>query len=190
MHCWLLLDVIGIGRNARQGEGVPGSAAAARNFLEADRSQADEHYLAEGTTVARRRTAGPEGPVLELEALTGDAYAAWVAGLDPDSGEPRGRLRANAAGVRFVEVVVNGPSPGHQPPNFTTTSPSHTGPRKAALQSRSSAGSASTQPGETDPLSEVVVIRPAADQPPHSCAQRPPNPGRFHAAVHFPNTNQ
>ena len=59
--------------------------------------------------MARRLTAGREGPVLELEALTGDAYEAWVAGLDPDSAEPRGRLRADAAGVRFVEVVVNGP---------------------------------------------------------------------------------
>ena len=85
--------------------------------------------------MARRLTAGPDGPVLELEALTGDAYEAWVAGPDPDSGEPRGRLRADAGAVRFVEVVVNGPK-----------SPSRTGPRKTALQSRSSAGSASTQP--------------------------------------------
>ena len=65
-----------------------GSAAAARNYLEADRSRADDYYLAEGTGVARRLAAGPEGPVLELEALTGDAYEAWVAGLDPDSAEP------------------------------------------------------------------------------------------------------
>ena len=65
-----------------------GSAAAARNYLEADRSRADYYYLAEGTGVARRLAAGPEGPVLELEALTGDAYEAWVAGLDPDSAEP------------------------------------------------------------------------------------------------------
>ncbi len=86
-----------------------GSAAAARYYLEADRSRADDYYLAQGTGVARRLSAGPEGPVLGPEALTGDAYEAWVAGLDPDSGEPRGRLRADAAGVRFVEVVVNGP---------------------------------------------------------------------------------
>ena len=38
--------------------------------------------------MARRLAAGPEGPVLELEALTGDAYEAWVADLDPDSAEP------------------------------------------------------------------------------------------------------
>ena len=86
-----------------------GAAAAARNYLDADRSRADDYYLAEGTGVARRFTAGPGGPVLELAALTGDGYESWVAGLDPDSGEPRGRLRTDAAGVRFVEVIVNGP---------------------------------------------------------------------------------
>ena len=32
-----------------------------------------------------------------------------MAGRDPDTGEPRGRLRADARAVRFVEVVVNGP---------------------------------------------------------------------------------
>jgi hypothetical protein len=51
----------------------------------------------------------PDGCVLELACLSGDGYEAWVAGLDPESGEPRGRLRADAGAVRFVEVVVNGP---------------------------------------------------------------------------------
>ncbi len=64
------------------------AAAAARNYLEVDRSRADDYYLAEGTGVARRLAAGPEGPVLELAALTGDACEAWVPGLDPDSAEP------------------------------------------------------------------------------------------------------
>jgi exodeoxyribonuclease V alpha subunit len=86
-----------------------GSAAAARNYLDADRSRADDYYLAEGTGVARRFTAGPDGPVVELAASTGDGYESWVAGLDPDTGQPRGRLRSDAAGVRFVEVIVNGP---------------------------------------------------------------------------------
>ena len=86
-----------------------GSAAAARNYLDADRSRADDYYLAEGTGIARRFTAGPDRPVVELAALTGDGYEAWVAGLDPDTGQPRGRLRTDAAGVRFVEVIVNGP---------------------------------------------------------------------------------
>ncbi len=36
-------------------------------------------------------------------------YEGWVAGLDPATREPRGRLRQDAKAVRFVEVVVNGP---------------------------------------------------------------------------------
>ena len=128
-------------------------------------------------------------PVLELEALTGDAYEAWMAGLDPDSAEPARRLRADAAGVRFVEVVINGPKSWSAAELHDDVAVAY-GPRKAALQDRSSAGLASTQPRETDPLSEVVVIRPAADQPPHSCAHRPPNPRRFSCRRAFPNTTQ
>jgi exodeoxyribonuclease V alpha subunit len=64
-----------------------GAPAAARNYLEADRSRADDYYLAEGTGVARRFRAGPDAPVAELTSLAGDGYEAWVAGLDPDTGE-------------------------------------------------------------------------------------------------------
>ena len=86
-----------------------GTAAAARNYLDADRSRADDYYLTEGTGIARRFVTRPDGPVVELASLTGDGYEAWVAGLDPETGQPRGRLRADASAVRFVEVVVNGP---------------------------------------------------------------------------------
>jgi exodeoxyribonuclease V alpha subunit len=51
----------------------------------------------------------PDGRVVELASLTGEGYEAWVAGLDPETGQPRGRLRADASAVRFVEIVVNGP---------------------------------------------------------------------------------
>jgi exodeoxyribonuclease V alpha subunit len=83
--------------------------AAARNYLEADRSRADDYYLAEDTGIARRFSAGPDAPVIELATLSGDGYEAWVAGLDPDTGEARGRLRTDRRAVRFVEVTVNGP---------------------------------------------------------------------------------
>jgi exodeoxyribonuclease V alpha subunit len=85
-----------------------GSPAAARAYLEADRGRADDYYLAEGTGLARRFTARA-GRVAERAHLTGDTYETWVAGQDPDTGEPRGRLRTDARAVRFVEVVVNGP---------------------------------------------------------------------------------
>ncbi len=85
-----------------------GSPTAARNYVEADRSRADDYYLAEGTGVADRYVAS-EGRVQASGTLDGDAYESWVAGHDPDTGAPKGRLRTDPQGVRFVEVVVNGP---------------------------------------------------------------------------------
>jgi exodeoxyribonuclease V alpha subunit len=85
-----------------------GSPAAARAYLEADRGRADDYYLAEGAGFARRFAAAG-GRVRELAALAGDGYEAWVAGRDPSTWEPRGRLRCDGRAVRFVEVVVNGP---------------------------------------------------------------------------------
>ncbi len=86
-----------------------GAAAAARHYVEAGHSRVDDYYLAEGTGLAERFTASPDGGVTHVGSLDGDAYEAWVAGLDPDTGVPRGRLRTDANAVRFVEVVVNGP---------------------------------------------------------------------------------
>ena len=85
-----------------------GPPAAARAYLEAERGRADDHYLAEGTGLARRFTA-TAGRVEERAPLTGETYESWVAGRDPDTGAPRGRLRTDERAVRFVEVVVNGP---------------------------------------------------------------------------------
>src|SRR3954451_24420798 len=85
-----------------------GAPAAARHNVEAGRGRADDYYLTEGTGIARRYTA-VGGRVQELSPLAGDGYEAWVAGLDPDTGMARGRLRTDARAVRFVEVVVTGP---------------------------------------------------------------------------------
>src|SRR3982751_4707998 len=85
-----------------------GPPAAARHYVEADRGRADDYYLAEGAGIACRYTASG-GRVQESAPLAGDGYEAWVTGLDPDTGEPRGRLRTDDRAVRFVEVVVNGP---------------------------------------------------------------------------------
>src|SRR3954465_7730916 len=85
-----------------------GTPAAARSYLEADRSRADDYYLTEGSGLARRYTAsGGRGE--GLPRLARDPCGAWVAGRAPDGGEPRGRLRTDDQAVRFVEVVVNGP---------------------------------------------------------------------------------
>ncbi|MHB8300068.1 MAG: MobF family relaxase [Dermatophilaceae bacterium] len=85
-----------------------GSPSAARSYVEAGRARADDYYLAEGTGIAGRYIASPEG-VRAGGTLTGDGYEAWVGGCDPDTGAPKGRVRTDAAAVRFVEVVVNGP---------------------------------------------------------------------------------
>src|SRR3712207_3396758 len=85
-----------------------GAPAAARHYVVAGRGRADDYYLTEGTGIARRYTA-TGGRVTELAPLTGDGYEKWVAGLDPQTGTARGRLRTDDRAVRFVEVVVNGP---------------------------------------------------------------------------------
>lgn len=89
-----------------------GCAKAARNYVEADRSRADDYYLAEGSGVAERfvATHSPTGAVDVAASgdLDGDGYERWVAGYDTN-GVPKGRLRTDEKGLRFVEVVVNGP---------------------------------------------------------------------------------
>lgn len=86
-----------------------GAASAARTYVEADRSRADDYYLGEGTGLARRFCASPQGDVAELDTLDGDGYERWVAGRDPATGTPRGRRRDDPNAVRFVEIAVNEP---------------------------------------------------------------------------------
>ncbi|MDQ3095012.1 MAG: AAA family ATPase [Actinomycetota bacterium] len=105
-----------------------GSAAAARTYVEADRSRVDDYYLADGTGLATRYVAGPitweereggthpghEGEraasaVRSAGTLDGPAYEQWVAGYDIETGAAKGRLRTDDRALRFVEVVVNGP---------------------------------------------------------------------------------
>lgn len=94
-----------------------GCAAAARSYVEADRSRVDDYYLAEGTGVAERYVAttlpavGGRSvfAVQHGGTLDGDAYERWVAGYDVLTGAARGRLRDDARALRFVEVVINGP---------------------------------------------------------------------------------
>ena len=91
-----------------------GAAAAARHYVESDRSRADDYYLAEGSGVAMRFVAGPnpdtDSVLLDRrEDMDGDTYEQWVAGFEVDAGAAKGRLRKDDQAVRFVEVTVNGP---------------------------------------------------------------------------------
>ena len=85
-----------------------GAAKAARAYVERDRSRADDYYLGEGTGVAVRLTATPDG-VESAGAMDGETYEQWVAGIDLDAGRKKGRVRDDANALRFVEVTVNGP---------------------------------------------------------------------------------
>lgn len=91
-----------------------GAAAAARHYVEADRSRADDYYLAEGSGIAMRMIGGLDklGQRVRVERradMDGETYEKWVAGLEIETGIPKGRLRQDEQAVRFVEVTVNGP---------------------------------------------------------------------------------
>lgn len=101
--CWTWLVVHGGVKVYR------GAASAARAYVETDRSRVDDYYLAEGSGLARRLGASPGDGVSDLGMLDGDDYEHWVAGHDPVTGQPRGRLRQDGHAVRFVEITVNGP---------------------------------------------------------------------------------
>lgn len=85
-----------------------GDAKAARAYVERDRSRADDYYLGEGPGVAERLRATPDGVDRDGQ-MDGATYEQWVAGIDPDTGTRKGRVRDNANALRFVEVTVNGP---------------------------------------------------------------------------------
>lgn len=85
-----------------------GAASAARHYVEADRSRADDYYLAEGSGVAMRLAANAEG-IERRDDMDGETYEHWVAGYDVETGAKKGRLRTDDQAVRFLEVTVNGP---------------------------------------------------------------------------------
>ena len=89
-----------------------GSPAAPRVYLEADRGRADDYYLAEGTGLARRFTA-TGGRVQERASLTGDGYETWVAGRDPDTGDPRGGCAPTPMRCGSSRCWSTARSPGH-----------------------------------------------------------------------------
>ena len=85
-----------------------GAPRAARAYVERDRSRADDYYLAEGSGVATRLVATPDG-VRSMGCMTGEVYEQWVAGFDLETMTPKGHTRTDDNALRFVEVVVNGP---------------------------------------------------------------------------------
>lgn len=90
-----------------------GGAKAARNYVEKDCARYDDYYLAEGDGIAMRfvaeATAGGDVAVEKKPGMDGETYESWVAGMVVETGHPKGRLRKDANGLRFVEVTLNGP---------------------------------------------------------------------------------
>lgn len=90
-----------------------GIGAAARRYLEADRSTADEYYLEGGTALAEFAVTDSEGEVIEARTLDPVQYAAWVDWMDPISGTlmgtPRGAGEGMRGSPRFAEMVINAP---------------------------------------------------------------------------------
>ena len=76
-----------------------GSAAAARAYVEADRSRVDDYYLNEGTGLATRFVATPT-EVVEANAMDGPAYERWLTGYDIETGVAKGRLRTDGSAAR------------------------------------------------------------------------------------------
>ena len=106
---WLSTDVVEAVVRVHGGvKFYHGAAKAARAYVERDRSRADDYYLGEGTGVAGRLTATPD-VVEHAGSMGGETYEQWVAGIDLDTGQPKGRVRDDANALRFVEVTVNGP---------------------------------------------------------------------------------
>ena len=90
-----------------------GAGAAARRYLEADRSRADEYYLEAGVAQAGLSMIDGSGRVIGARTLTPIEYAGWVDWIDPltreSMGTPRYPGKARQGSPRFAEMVMNTP---------------------------------------------------------------------------------
>ena len=90
-----------------------GNGAAARRYVEADRSRADEYYLGADDAVAEYAVLDSAGEVTTARSLTADEYEGWVEWRDPVTGESMGTPRRAAEGTKgsplFAEMTINAP---------------------------------------------------------------------------------
>ncbi|MDR2348717.1 MAG: relaxase domain-containing protein, partial [Bifidobacteriaceae bacterium] len=90
-----------------------GSGVAARRYVEADRSQADEYYLGADDAVAQYAAIDGRGEVAATRPLTADEYERWVDWIDPETGESLGTPRKPGEGQSgsplFAEMTINAP---------------------------------------------------------------------------------
>ncbi|MFV0432875.1 MAG: MobF family relaxase [Leucobacter sp.] len=90
-----------------------GTGAAARRYLESDKSTADEYYLEGGTALAEFAVSRHDGEVIEARTLDPEGYADWVDWIDPITGTTMGTPRVasdrSKESPRFAEMVINAP---------------------------------------------------------------------------------
>ncbi len=90
-----------------------GTGAAARRYVEADRSRADEYYLGADDAVAEYAVLDSRGEVAAVRSLTAVEYEGWVDWINPETGGSMGTPRAAAEGTKgsplFAEMTINAP---------------------------------------------------------------------------------
>ncbi|WP_101601259.1 MobF family relaxase [Brevibacterium sp. Mu109] len=90
-----------------------GSGAAARRYVEADRSRADEYYLGADDAVAEYAVLDARGEVTATCSLTAEEYEGWVDWTEPVAGESMGTPRKPGEGSKgsplFAEMTINAP---------------------------------------------------------------------------------
>ena len=90
-----------------------GAGAAARRYVEADRSRADEYYLGADDAVAEYTVLDSTGEVTAARSLSPDEYEGWVDWTDPVTGESMGKPRQPGEGRKgsplFAEMTINAP---------------------------------------------------------------------------------
>ncbi|WP_193095616.1 MobF family relaxase [Brevibacterium sp. FME17] len=90
-----------------------GNGAAARRYVEADRSRADEYYLGADDAIAEYAVLNGAGDVTTARSLSADEYEGWVDWINPDTGESMGTPRQPGEGRKgsplFMEMTINSP---------------------------------------------------------------------------------
>lgn len=90
-----------------------GNGAAARRYVEADRSRADEYYLGADDAVAEYAVLDGAGEVAAARSLSADEYEGWVDWVNPVTGESMGTPRRPGEGGKgsplFAEMTINAP---------------------------------------------------------------------------------
>jgi len=90
-----------------------GNGAAARRYVESDRSGADEYYLDADDAVAEYAVLDVTGETTAARSLTAAEYEGWVDWINPVTGEQMGTPRQPGEGRRgsplFAEMTINAP---------------------------------------------------------------------------------